>query len=131
VTATATWLSPEWFDRFETLAGDRIWFPGVSARIQVEVTGGPEGEVRYYRVVEDGRLTHGATGKVDDPDITLTWSWADAVAASQGELDPNVAFMQGRMKAAGSTGQLLKLLPVARTKEWQTLQRSVASITAR
>jgi hypothetical protein len=120
------WLSPEWVERSRASAGDRVWFPGVSARIQVEVTGGPDGEVRYYLVVEEGRLTDGAAGKVDDPDLTLIWSWADAVAAGQGQLDPSVAFMQGRMKTAGSTGLLLQLLPVTRTEEWRQQQAGSA-----
>jgi putative sterol carrier protein len=33
-----------------------------------------------------------------------------SVAAADSEMDPTVAFMRGRLKASGSTGELLRLL---------------------
>ena len=47
--------------------------------------------------------------------MTLTMAWDDAVAMQRGGLDPSVAFMQGRMKVAGSMGVMLALLPVTAT----------------
>ena len=47
----------------------------------------------------------------------------------RGELDPNVAFMQGRMKVAGSMGVMLALLPVTDTPEYGELRRRIAEIT--
>ena len=40
----------------------------------------------------------------DDADVVVT------VAASDASLDPSVAFMQGKLKAAGSTGALFDVL---------------------
>jgi putative sterol carrier protein len=42
--------------------------------------------------------------------VTLTASYADASAMAAGELDPSVAFMQGRLKTAGDPGLVLDLL---------------------
>ena len=49
------------------------------------------------------------------PDLTLTLTDADARAVVAGELDPSVAFMQGRMKVAGAMAPLLDLLALAGT----------------
>ena len=70
-----------------------------------------------------------AGGAVGTPDVTLTMAWDDAVAMQRGELDPNVAFMQGRMKVAGSMGVMMALLPVTNTPEYQDLRRRIASVT--
>ena len=58
------------------------------------------------------------------PDVTLTTVWGDAVAMQRGDLDPNVAFMQGRMKVAGSMGVMMGCLPLTSTPEYQDLRRT-------
>ena len=123
------WLSEEWFDQTRTMAADQPERPGLSARMQFEVVGGPEGDIRYFWVLEDGQLRHSGPGSVDDPDVTLTTEWADAVAMQQGTLDPNVAFMQGRMKVAGSMSTMMALLPVTNAPEYQALRKRIAEIT--
>ncbi len=123
------WLSPEWFDQTTAMFADQPWPAGLSARIRCEITGGPEGDVSCYEVFEDGRLVSRAGGAVDDADATVTTVWADAVSMCRGELDPNVAFMQGRMKVAGSMGVMLTLLPVTTTAAYRELRRRIAEIT--
>ncbi len=127
--AVTKWLSAEWFDQTRAMAVDQPVHSGVSARIQYEITGGPQGDVSYYWVLEDGRLQSSASGAIDAPDVTVTIPWGDAVAMHQGGLDPNVAFMQGRMKVAGSMGVMMALLPVTNTPEYQDLRRRIAEIT--
>jgi putative sterol carrier protein len=123
------WLSTEWFDQTRAMAAEQPEHPGLSARIQYELTGGPEGDASYYWILEDGRLTSSALGPIDDPEVTLTIGWADAMAMQRGELDPNVAFMQGRMKVAGSMGVMMALLPVTNTPEYQALRQEIAAVT--
>lgn len=123
------WLSTEWFDQTRTMAADQPERPGLSARIQYEITGGPEGDVSYFWILEDGRLRSSAAGTVDAPDVTLTIVWDDAAAMQRGDMDPNVAFMQGRMKVAGSMGVMMALLPVTNTPEYQDLRRRIAEVT--
>ena len=123
------WLSTEWFDQTRAMAAEQPEHPGLSARIQYELTSGPEGDASYYWILEDGRLTSSALGPIDDPEVTLTIGWADAMAMQRGELDPNVAFMQGRMKVAGSMGVMMALLPVTNTPEYQALRQEIAAVT--
>ncbi len=124
------WLTPEWFDETRAMGAESsLSLPGLSARIQVEVTGGPDGGVSFHYELEDGRLVSSSASAVDEPDVTLTTVWQDAVAMERGDLDPNVAFMQGRLKVAGSMGVMIELLVATRTPEYQDLRRRVASVT--
>ncbi len=101
----------------------------MSARIQYVVGGGPDGDVKYYWILEDGKLLESALGTVDDVDITLTLTYDDSVKVQQGELDANAAFMQGRMKVAGNMAKLLQLLPLTNSPEYKALQSQVTRAT--
>jgi predicted lipid carrier protein YhbT len=125
----AKWLSQEWFDETRALAADQPDRPGASARMQYEVTGGPDGEVKYYWVLEDGHLRESALGVLPDVEVTLTTAWSDAMAIQKAELDANAAFMQGRVKVAGNMGTMLTLLPITNTAEYRDLQRRIVDIT--
>jgi len=125
------WLSTEWFDRALNEASGLPERPGVSGRVQQHITGGPEGDVSCYWVLEDGHLTSAAVGTADPADLTLTMSWDDAAAVQSGSLDPSVAFMQGRMKVAGSMEMALALLPITASPECQDLRRRIGQFTDR
>jgi putative sterol carrier protein len=125
----AKWLSAEWFSQVRALTVGQPDRPGLTARIQYEITGGPDGDAAYYWVLDDGKLLDSAAGTIESPDVTVTMVWDDAVAVHKGELDPNVAFMQGRMKVAGSMGVMMALLPATNTPEYQDLRRRIAAIT--
>ena len=125
----STWLTDEWFEETRALAANQPERPGLSARMQFIVTGGADGEVRYYWVLEDGLLSQSGAGDVADADVTLTTARSDAMAMAKGDLDPNVAFMQGRMKVTGAMGIMMRLLPATNTPEYQELRRRIADIT--
>jgi hypothetical protein len=125
----SAWLSPEWFDQVRGLAAALPARPGLSGRIQEQITGGPDGDVSCYWVLEEGHATDAATGTVDDADVTLTSSWSDAAAVHSGALDPSVAFMQGRMKVVGSMEVTLALLSGVRGHDGLELRRRVANFT--
>jgi putative sterol carrier protein len=126
----AKWLTQPWFDETRAMVADQPVAPGVSAVLQFDVTGGPEGEVIYHWALEDGRLVSAAEGAADAPDVTVTMVWDDATAVQRGNLDPNVAFMQGRLKVAGSMAVMLALLPTVNTPDHQDLRRRIAAVTA-
>jgi predicted lipid carrier protein YhbT len=123
------WLSPEWFDETRALAADQPDRPGATARMQYEVTGGPDGDIKYYWVLEDGHLRESALGVLADAEVTLTTPWADAMAIQKAELDANAAFMQGKVKVAGNMGIVLALLPITNAPEYRDLQRRILDIT--
>lgn len=123
------YLTDAWFDEARGLAAGQPERPGASARIQYVVTGGPDGDIKYWWRLEDGKLLESATGVIDDPDFTLTLSYEDSVKIQRGELDANAAFMQGRMKVTGNMGSLMQLLPLTTSPEYLALQAEIRSIT--
>ncbi len=123
------WLSDEWFARALSLGSELPEQPGLTGRIQLLITGGPDGDVPCSWVLEDGRPTSWAVGSLDAPDVTVTLSWSDAAAVQAGTLDPSVAFMQGRMKVTGSMALTMELLSAARGPERQGMRRQVAELT--
>jgi putative sterol carrier protein len=122
-------LTQEWLDEARELAKDQPERPGASATIQYVVSGGPDGEVKYYWVLEDGKLLESHLGAIADPEITMTSTYADAVAIQKGELDPNAAFMQGRMKVTGNMGKLMQLMPLTSSPEYKALQDQIRAVT--
>ncbi|HEX5266099.1 MAG TPA: SCP2 sterol-binding domain-containing protein [Acidimicrobiales bacterium] len=125
----ARFLSEEWLRSTRELAAGQPDRPGASARIQYVVTGGPDGEVRYGWVLEDGRLAEAAAGELADADVTFTEAYADAVLIQRGELDPGAAFMQGRVKVSGNMAKVMSLLPITGTPEYRDLMARVDAVT--
>ena len=122
-------LSQEWLDETRVLAESQPERPGASAQMQYVVTGGPDGDVRYYWILENGKLLESALGDAPDADFTMTLVYDDAVKVQQGELDANAAFMQGRMKVAGNMAKLMALMPLTNSPEYKSLQHQVRQIT--
>lgn len=123
------YLSQEWLDEGRKLAEGQPERPGASARMQYVVTGSPEGDIKYYWVLENGKLLESQLGELSDPDFTMTMSYDDSVKIQKGELDPNAAFMQGRMKVSGNMGKLMQLMPLTNSPEYKALQEQVRGIT--
>jgi hypothetical protein len=108
----ATFLSQEWLDAERAAANAGPSVPGASARVQWIVTGGPDGEVRFTTVFEDGHIVEQALGDDADADFTLTAPLPLFEAIRSGDLDETVAFMQGKLKFAGDMGRYLALMPL-------------------
>jgi len=125
----AKWLSEEWHNETKRLAEGQPERPGASARLQYVVTSGPDGDVKYYWVLENGHLLDVALGVLDDAEITLTQSYDDAMKIQQGELDANAAFMQGRVKVTGNMAKLMALLPITNSPEYKQLQGEIRAVT--
>jgi hypothetical protein len=125
----AKYLTQEWLDDVRELAASQPARPGATAAIQWVVGGAPGGDVKYWWRLEDGRLLENGLGPLVDPDITLTFTYEDARKVQEGELDPNAAFMQGRMKVAGDLGKLMQLLPITSSSEYLALQTELRSRT--
>jgi putative sterol carrier protein len=125
----AKWLSQEWLDESKKLAESQPERPGASARMQYVITGTPEGDVKYYWELENGKLLESKLGEMPDPEVTLTQTYEDAMKIQKGELDANAAFMQGRIKVTGNMAKLMSLLPLTNSPEYKQLQTEVQAIT--
>lgn len=123
------WLSQEWLDKTKEMAQGQPDRPGASARMQYVVTGGPEGDIKYYWVLENGKLQESQLGEMPDPEVTLTQTYDDALKIQKGELDANAAFMQGRVKVTGNMAKLMSLLPLTNAPEYKQLQTEIQEVT--
>jgi putative sterol carrier protein len=123
------WLTQEWLDETCQMAESQPERPGASARMQYVITGGPDGDVKYYWVLENGKLLESKLGELGNADFTMTQTYEDAKRIQQGELDPNAAFMQGRIKVAGNMAKLMALMPLTNAPEYKELQKQIQEIT--
>lgn len=106
----AGFLTREWLEEARRLAREAPAGGGPSVSVQFVVNGGPTGSIRYYFVYRAGRLDQADLGDLEDPDVTLTQSYEDAVELHKGTLDTNAAFMEGRIKVAGNMAKLMSVL---------------------
>ena len=123
------WLTQEWLDETRSMAEGQPERPGASARMQYVVTGGPDGDIEYYWILENGKITESKIGRLDDSEVTLTTGHADAMKIQKGELDANAAFMQGKVKVTGNMAKVMALLPITNAPEYKQLQNDIAAIT--
>jgi putative sterol carrier protein len=115
----ARFLSDEWIDVVRD-AGLSVG----ETTVECAITGSPDGDVKLH--------AHGdavAGGPATSADVTLTLPYPEAMAITRGELEPSVAFMQGRMKTAGDPGRLLDLLAATATAAFRDGLARVGSAT--
>ncbi len=125
----AKYLSQEWLDLQKELAESFPSKPGASAHMQYVVAGGPDGDVKYHAVIEDGKMVENQLGEDPDAEFTLTTGYDDSVRIAKGELDANAAFMQGKVKVTGNMGKLMTLMPLTQSPEYKDISAKVAEQT--
>jgi putative sterol carrier protein len=123
------YLSQEWLDEFVKLAEDQPPRPGATVKIQYKATNGPDGDIDYYWIINEGKFEDAKLGTVDGADFTMTSAYEDTAKVQRGELDATAAFMQGKMKVSGNMAKMMSLLPITNSPEWKALQEKVNTIT--
>ena len=82
---------------------------GQTVKLQQVVTDAPEGgEAKYYFVLEDG-AAQVSLGELEGAEATLTQNYETAVGINKEELNPQNAFMQGKLKISGNRMKLMQL----------------------
>lgn len=120
------YLSTAWLSEARDAAAEALAAEGGSATIARIVTGAPDGEARFTARIADGAVAYEA-GVADEIDLSLTDTYANAVALLTGEADANALFMRGRTKVAGNTRVLLDLLAATKSERYGVLRAEVAA----
>ena len=127
---TAPFLSEDWIAELGARGAELPEFEGASLVLQHEIAGAPDGKVRFHLVWENGRLVTAALGKHADPDIVVQAKAPEALRILTGDLSPDVAYMQGRLKVDGAYRRLLVDLRDWRaTDAYQDLWAAMADFT--
>lgn len=106
----ARYLTQQWLDERRRLWSEMPERPHASARIQYEVTG--DRPAQYWVTFVDGRIEASETGRLETPEIVLTFDYADGVQMEKGDIDANDALRQGIIKFAGDMRILMGMFPV-------------------
>lgn len=85
---------------------DPVEAAGVDALIRINLTGAAGGT--YFVEIRDGAATVSNRSN-GQPQLTLTLTAADYVALIQGQLNAQLAFMNGKLKITGDVGLAMKL----------------------
>ena len=96
--------------------------------VEVVVSGGPAGEVKLVLTIAGGVLS-ASLGGSSGADVSLSLTRDDAVAIAQGQLEPSVAFMQGRMKTAGDNGLVLDVVRATSSQRYRDARAVIAATT--
>lgn len=123
------YLTQEWLDTQREIAQEFPERPGATAHLQYIVTGGPDGEIRYHWVVENGKILVDQLGEDPDAEVTMTITWDDSMKMQKGELDETAAFMQGRLKVQGNMGKLMSLMPLTQSPEYKAIKAKITEVT--
>lgn len=79
---------------------------GLNAVYQVNLTGAETSS--HYLEIKDGALATGE-GTHDSPNITINMASSDFVAMTNGQLNPTMAYMSGKLKVSGDMGLAMKM----------------------
>ena len=120
----------EWAEVVRTGCADLAGAPTLVGTLQVDVAGTADGDRSAHAVFDAGSLVAVGEGPADGPDATVTLTAEDARSVLSGDLDPSVAFMQGRMKVAGAMGLVLDVLALATTDGARSVRARIAALAA-
>ena len=107
----ARYLSAEWMDAVGAAAAGsdelRRASDGVHLTVQQRVTDGPDGDVAFHVVFDDGTVAV-RPGEAQAPDVTFVEDHATAVAVASGEMAAQAAVMVGRLRVTGDVQLLMQ-----------------------
>ena len=103
----ADFLSDQWVEELKNLGSKLPKVRGASISCQYEISGTPEGKIRYYIVWKEGSVSEASKGKLDNPECRFTAKYDDIREIFFGRISTEEAFMRGDLKVEGDYKKFL------------------------
>jgi putative sterol carrier protein len=107
----ARFLSPEWLDDVNAVVKRAPEVQTATAAIELTiqqiVRGAPGGDVAYRMRIDRGSVEL-ISGQAPDADVVFTEDWDTAVAVARGQLSPQAAFLEGRIRVSGDMASVME-----------------------
>ena len=126
----AVFLSEEWLEELAETTSNLPEQKEVDGRVKFVITSTPLGKIQFCLKIVSGKVQELVSGVIKDSDVTVTFRYPDAVAWFKGELDTDLAYMNGQCKFEGDyTRFVYHLRSVFSGDAWTTTLESLVSNT--
>ncbi|CAI8323848.1 MAG: Uncharacterised protein [Acidimicrobiales bacterium AG-410-I20] len=115
----SVFLSEEWLEEFRKSISDLPKQKGVGGKVKFVITSSPLGKVQFCLDVSEGQVTKLVAGPDKENDVTATFKYPDAKSWFKGELDTDLAYMNGQCKFEDDyTCFMYRLRPLFSSEAW-------------
>ena len=115
----SVFLSEEWLEEFRESTSDLPKQKGVDGKVKFVVTSSPLGKVQFCLNVSEGQVVKLVIGADKESDVTATFKYPDAESLFKGELDTDLAYMNGQCKFEDDyTCFMYRLRPLFSSEVW-------------
>ena len=121
-------FTEEWLKTLKQL-GSELPSMDLTVTCQYEISGAPQGKVRYYIDIQKGKITDAELGKHPSPNCSISTTYKEVSSILQQEKSVEASFMQGNFKIDGEYDKyLLTMNAIRSTKEWQNMQQALTTL---
>ena len=121
-------FTEEWLKTLKQL-GSELPSMDLTVTCQYEISGAPQGKVRYYIDIQKGKITDAELGKHPSPNCSISTTYKEVSSIFQQEKSVEASFMQGNFKIDGEYEKyLLTMNAIRSTKEWQNMQQALTTL---
>ncbi len=121
-------FTEEWLKTLKQL-GSELPSMDLTITCQYEISGAPQGKVRYYIDIQKGKITDAELGKHPSPNCSISTTYKEVSSILQQEKSVEASFMQGNFKIDGEYEKyLLTMNAIRSTKEWQNMQQALTTL---
>ena len=121
-------FTEEWLKTLKQL-GSELPSMDLTVTCQYEISGAPQGKVRYYIDIQKGKITDAELGKHPSPNCSISTTYKEVSSILQQEKSVEASFMQGNFKIDGEyETYLLTMNAIRSTKEWQNMQQALTTL---
>tara|TARA_B100001094_G_scaffold127927_1_gene124021 strand:- start:43983 stop:44369 length:387 start_codon:yes stop_codon:yes gene_type:complete len=114
-------LSEQWVNTFQEYASG-LPTMDISISCQYEISGAPQGKVRYFVIFKDGKIVKADLGKYDSPDCLVSTTQEEVISILHQRSSVTGSFMKGNLKIEGEYEKyLFGMNKVRSTKEWASM----------